>query len=574
MRPDVSVIMPTYNSLSELTRSVGSVMRQTIGRDRMELITVDDCSTDGTYEELRRLAGEWSGMLVLRTAENSGSGGAPRNLALERVCGRYVFMLDSDDYLAPDALERMVDYADENDTEIVLPRLEGVGDRRVPQSMFRRSQPRTDVWSSRVNWSLAPMKLLSTELLERARIRFPEDMKYASDQPFVTEAYLAATGISVLADKPYYYVYNRDDRSNSTLQADPDRRLIALNRMLGLLSERVDPGPRRNFLLQRQFMIETMQIVNTARRLDRGPRNEVLTSLADLTRPHFNDSIGNALPPFHRVFIDLLYRGMFDELYEVFAEKDGAEPEVIVEAGRAFELWPFFRDADTDIPDSRYDITQRIRARAHLSTMAWEGSTLLLSGHAHIDRLGSSAPGTALVLRKRDIGTECLIDTESISPPALSPGPGRVALDRGAAGFTAEVDVASAGDGGPLSDGLWDISIRLKHEGLICEARLGGSHDPDARSDHRLRLVLSRRRRLCRLRLSHHHLRQPHARCGRDQQAHQARPGARSVEPDAGRCARGGWQRQRPARARRDHQHPTHWRRGRNLRDWCSGARG
>ena len=466
MKPDVSVIVPTYNSLPELTRSVGSVMGQTIDPDRMELIAVDDCSTDGTYEELQRFAREWSGMHVFQMAENSGSGGAPRNLALDNASGRYVFMLDSDDSLAPDALERMVEYADENGTEIVLPQLEGVGDRGVPQSMFRRSQPRTDVWSSRVNWSLAPMKLFSTELLERARIRFPEDMKYASDQPFVTEAYLAATGISVLADKPYYYVYNRDDRSNLTLLATPERRLIALARMLELLTERVDAGTRRDFLLQRHFMVDTMQIVDKAQPLDTRPRDEILTSLADLTRPHFNDSIADTLSPLHRVCIDLLHRCMYDELYEVFAEKNSAKPEVIVDAGRAYELWPFFRDADMDIPDSRYDVTQRIQAHAQLSAMAWDDSTLRLSGHAWIDRLESSPPSTSLVLRKRDIGTEYVIDTEPISPPARELERGRGALDRGTAGFTAEVDVAAAGDGGPLSDGLWDIFVRVEHEGL------------------------------------------------------------------------------------------------------------
>nr|WP_037887320.1 glycosyltransferase family 2 protein [Streptomyces viridochromogenes] len=115
--PDVSVIIGAYNAMPYLTRCVTSVMEQTIGYDRIELIAVDDGSTDGTGAELDRLAQEFPGVMRVVHQANSGGPSAPRNAGLELARGRYVFFLDADDHLGPQALERMVAMADANGSE-------------------------------------------------------------------------------------------------------------------------------------------------------------------------------------------------------------------------------------------------------------------------------------------------------------------------------------------------------------------------------------------------------------------------------------------------------------------------
>ena len=98
----VSVIMPAYNSEKYIERSIKSVLSQT--HSALELIVVDDGSTDRTPAILRRLASGDSRLRVVRT-ENHGPALA-RNVALEQVAedADFVTFIDADDELLPDAL--------------------------------------------------------------------------------------------------------------------------------------------------------------------------------------------------------------------------------------------------------------------------------------------------------------------------------------------------------------------------------------------------------------------------------------------------------------------------------------
>ena len=98
----VSVIMPAYNSEKYIERSVKSVLSQT--HENLELIVVDDGSTDRTASILRRLADGDNRLRYVRT-ENHGPAEA-RNAALKLVCedAAFVTFIDADDELLPDAL--------------------------------------------------------------------------------------------------------------------------------------------------------------------------------------------------------------------------------------------------------------------------------------------------------------------------------------------------------------------------------------------------------------------------------------------------------------------------------------
>ena len=102
-KPLITVIVPVYNILEYLPRCVRSVTAQTW--QRLEIILMDDGSTDGTGELCDRLALEDSRIKVYHK-KNGGSSSA-RNLALTHAQGEYVGFVDSDDYVAPDMYERL-----------------------------------------------------------------------------------------------------------------------------------------------------------------------------------------------------------------------------------------------------------------------------------------------------------------------------------------------------------------------------------------------------------------------------------------------------------------------------------
>lgn len=104
MSPLISVIMPCYNAAPYLEEAVRSVMGQTF--PDVELLIIDDGSTDASIEIAERLRDEHPGRIRLFRQANRGPYVA-RNLGLEHVRGEFVAFLDADDWWTPDCLEKL-----------------------------------------------------------------------------------------------------------------------------------------------------------------------------------------------------------------------------------------------------------------------------------------------------------------------------------------------------------------------------------------------------------------------------------------------------------------------------------
>ncbi len=100
--PRISVLVAAYNASTTLPCCLDSLLQQTL--QEVEVLCVDDCSTDGTLHILKDYAARDARVTVLSTPVNSGQAVA-RNIALEHVHAPLVCMVDADDWLSPDALE-------------------------------------------------------------------------------------------------------------------------------------------------------------------------------------------------------------------------------------------------------------------------------------------------------------------------------------------------------------------------------------------------------------------------------------------------------------------------------------
>ena len=182
--PDVTVVIAVYNTMPYLTECLKSVLGQTIGVDRLEVVAVNDGSTDDSPAELNRWADRYPGTVKVLHQENSGGPAGPSNRALDVATGRYVFFLGADDHLGKEALERLVRTADELDADIVLGRMVGTGGRVVNQAVYRPgNRDDIDLVNSALPWALSNTKLFRRSLLEEHHIRYPEELRSGSDQP-------------------------------------------------------------------------------------------------------------------------------------------------------------------------------------------------------------------------------------------------------------------------------------------------------------------------------------------------------------------------------------------------------
>jgi len=113
----ISVIMPVYNVAKYLEECLDSVLNQTL--QSIELIAVDDCSVDGSFEILQKYAASDKRMTVVRNPYNIGAARS-RNIGIQLARGKYVAILDSDDFFEPDFLESMFNMAESTNSDLVL----------------------------------------------------------------------------------------------------------------------------------------------------------------------------------------------------------------------------------------------------------------------------------------------------------------------------------------------------------------------------------------------------------------------------------------------------------------------
>lgn len=136
---DVSVLLAVRNGMPELSTCLKSLGRQTLAPERMEVIVVDDASTDASAEEADAFArGAGRSVTVLWREAAAAVPGLVRNQALARATGRYVLFLGSADRLGDEALERMLAAADRDDSDVVVGKVAGAA---FAGSRSRRSRP-------------------------------------------------------------------------------------------------------------------------------------------------------------------------------------------------------------------------------------------------------------------------------------------------------------------------------------------------------------------------------------------------------------------------------------------------
>ena len=134
----VSVVVPVYNPGSNMDDLVRSVLDQSLSTAEYEVIFVDDGSTDGTGERLDSLAADHAHIHV-EHIPNSGWPGRPRNVGTDMARGEYVLYVDNDDYLAPEALERLYEKAQADAADIVVGKVVG-HDKFVSRELFAKDR--------------------------------------------------------------------------------------------------------------------------------------------------------------------------------------------------------------------------------------------------------------------------------------------------------------------------------------------------------------------------------------------------------------------------------------------------
>lgn len=218
--PTVSVILPIYNAMDTLSECLDSLLAQTLSN--FEIICIDDASPDGSSAVVSDYVRRDNRVKSRRNEINVGLG-ATRNRGIAVARGTYIFHIDPDDVIPPDALELLVAQADKDGADMVRGAfmheqlLLGQASKSVRKGIDPSGSPI-------VNTTLAdhPELLRSTEghwsYLYRTsfakRVFYPEDLKMGQDSIFLVQALCRARNISVITDVVYKYRANPKSAMN------------------------------------------------------------------------------------------------------------------------------------------------------------------------------------------------------------------------------------------------------------------------------------------------------------------------------------------------------------------------
>lgn len=218
---DISIIIPCYNAIGKIEACIASLEKIDYPTSQFEVIFIDDCSKDNTFQYLTELTEKHSNWKVLQMAQNSGSPSEPRNKGVIEAKGEYVFFLDCDDEIFPDTLLTHFNIANKGNADITRGYLiADDGNKRYEanrinidfDSLSRKDRIKTIIQKQ----STTPPALIRRKILYKNNIKWDSSLRMGEDTVFLCEVLSVAKNI-IYVDHPTY-IYNKkiNEEASST----------------------------------------------------------------------------------------------------------------------------------------------------------------------------------------------------------------------------------------------------------------------------------------------------------------------------------------------------------------------
>ncbi|MDR0795866.1 MAG: glycosyltransferase [Tannerella sp.] len=209
----ISIIIPVYNAEKTLPRCIASLFAQTYGK--VELLFVNDCCTDNSLtviDEAIAYATHTAGIEVKILHHETNRGvAAARNTGLEAATGTYIYYVDADDWIESDAMECLVQEAEQKNADIV-----GYdwylsfekNERYMKQPVFTTPDDALrKLMGGVMRWNLW-LFMVRRSLYENNGIRFIEGLNMGEDMMVMIKLFASAKTVAILNKPFYHYVPN------------------------------------------------------------------------------------------------------------------------------------------------------------------------------------------------------------------------------------------------------------------------------------------------------------------------------------------------------------------------------
>ncbi|WP_286229704.1 glycosyltransferase family 2 protein [Neobacillus mesonae] len=348
----VSVVVAAYNAEKFISKTIESVINQSIGFENIQLIIVDDCSTDSTGTIINDYASRFKNICSVSLSENTGSPGTPRNVGIELASGEYITFIDADDWFSKNGIEKLVGILDETGDDYVVGKtikVETGGESIIGEFASvkdRRSISPFDV--RHFFYHMGPTaKMMKLSLLKENDIGFP-NMKFAEDKLFFFDVFLAASKVSTTVE-PVYYV-NRTDTNQGSLTRTTnviDKRRSDL-KVIEYIQSKSLPSEKERRILNRLYEYDIVKTFDSMLFVNSDSKDDFISVLAKAIETTQNlqyDFLEDFETPLYKAAVELYMENRIDDFINLFIwlKKDKNKKYVIKDNLPYYEV-PFFND--------------------------------------------------------------------------------------------------------------------------------------------------------------------------------------------------------------------------------------
>lgn len=168
----VSVVMPVYNSSCYLHSAISSVLSQSYSN--LELIVINDCSADDSLYLIKKYESRDKRIIVIENSTNRGAAFS-RNLGVRKARGKFLFFLDSDDFMSPNFIESNVDFICRNNCEMVFSNYYRFSDEEGTIQLIKG--PKTITYKGLLKSCVINTNTVALDLRKVKNVSFPEEYK-------------------------------------------------------------------------------------------------------------------------------------------------------------------------------------------------------------------------------------------------------------------------------------------------------------------------------------------------------------------------------------------------------------
>ena len=453
-----------------MERCIDSVLGQTIDQHSIEVILVNNGSTDNSRKILDRYESENSNLKVIHQ-KYSGAPGGPRNKALDKAKGEYIFFVDPTDYLGEEALERMVAIAEKHFCDIVIGKYKAM-DEEPDSEVFKRNPEFFTFFGSNVMASLNAHKLFKVSLLRTQKLRFVEHTNLGEDHALTAPAYICSTGIGLVKDYDCYYITESGKAISLTRQEFSfDQIHQSIKRTFEIIAklDREEKSIKKGLYHYWERLLDTEVLEEVNRRIPISEKIENFRDLSILAADYHPQGYYSLFTPVQKIKYRILEKDCLSD-YQDYTRFEELQRDLVIREGGLYpENELAYKIAmDEAITFTGYNVLVPRVFKAYIAN-----SSLFVEGHKYHSRLSPERQALSLKVINRNDGEVyrvkvkegLLSDDESF--PMLQVPEGK----ENQSYFHAEIDLPFVSHMTNFSD--FDFSLVSKVGDFTAEAPMG-----------------------------------------------------------------------------------------------------